>query len=366
MKIQRITLFQHDLPVKGGAYRMASASVTHVDSTIVRVESDCGVAGWGETCPAGSTYAPSHAEGARAALTEMAPHLIGTALDKLVLLNRNMDSLLNGHRYAKAAIDIAAHDAIGKKTGRSVADLLGGAVTDRVPSYHATGVGEPDEIARIARDKADEGYPRLQIKISGRPVEIDIEVVRKVWEAVGNRVRLAVDGNRGMPTRDALLLSQACRNIPLVLEQPCDTLEEIAAIRARLCHPVYLDEGATDLPTIIRAANGLVDGFSMKITRIGGLTPMATFRDLCEARHLPHTVDDSWGGDIIAAACVQLGATVSSKTYEGTWLAQPYIDGQYDPAGSVAIRDGHIALPAGPGLGITPDPTIFSREVAQF
>ncbi|MEK9594215.1 MAG: enolase C-terminal domain-like protein, partial [Luminiphilus sp.] len=198
------------------------------------------------------------------------------------------------------------------------------------------------------------------------PVEIDIEVVRKVWEAVGNRVRLAVDGNRGMPTRDALLLSQACRDIPFVLEQPCDTLEEIAAIRAQLCHPVYLDEGATDLPTVIRAANGLVDGFGMKITRIGGLTPMATFRDLCEARHLPHTVDDSWGGDIIAAACVQLGATVSPKTYEGTWLAQPYIEGHYDPSGGVKIEDGHIAVPAGPGLGITPDPSVFSREVAQF
>ena len=159
---------------------MANASVSHLDSTIVRVESHCGTVGWGETCPVGPTYAPSHAEGARAALAEMAPHLIGTDLDKLVLLNRKMDSLLSGHRYAKAAIDIAAYDAIGKKTDRSVADLLGGAVTDRVPSYYATGVGEPDDIARIARDKADEGYPRLQIKISGRPVQIDIEVVRKV------------------------------------------------------------------------------------------------------------------------------------------------------------------------------------------
>ena len=76
MKIQRITLFQHDLPVKGGAYRMANASVTHLDSTIVRLESDCGTVGWGETCPVGPTYAPSHAEGARAALTEVAPQLL--------------------------------------------------------------------------------------------------------------------------------------------------------------------------------------------------------------------------------------------------------------------------------------------------
>ena len=119
MKIRSITVFQHDLPVKGGAYRMANASVTHLDSTIVRVESNCGTVGWGETCPVGPTYAQP-CRRCRAALTEMAPHLIGTDLDKPILLNRKMDSLLNGHRYAKAAIDIAAYDAIGRKTGRSL------------------------------------------------------------------------------------------------------------------------------------------------------------------------------------------------------------------------------------------------------
>jgi len=366
MKIRHITVFQHDLPVKGGGYRMASSNVTQLDSTIVRIESDCGTVGWGETCPAGPTYAPSHAEGARAALCNMAPGLIGEALDQPLLLHRKMNSLLNGHSYAKAAIDIAAFDAMGKKSGRSIADLLGGATTDRVPSYYATAVGEPDEIARISAEKVCEGYPRLQIKISGRPVEIDIEVVQKVWEAVGNRVRLAVDGNRGMTTRDAIRLSQTCRDIPFVLEQPCDSLEEIAAIRPQLHHPVYLDEGATDLATVMRAANGVVDGFGMKITRIGGLMPMATFRDLCEARHLPHTVDDAWGGDIIAAACVQMGATINPKIFEGTWLAQPYIDGHYDPHRGIAIRGGHISLPDSPGLGVVPDQSVFTRVAADF
>lgn len=94
---------------------MASSNVTQLDSTIVRIESDCGTVGWGETCPAGPTYAPSHAEGARAALCTMAPGLIGEALDQPLLLHRKMNSLLNGHHYAKAAIDIAAFDAMGKK-----------------------------------------------------------------------------------------------------------------------------------------------------------------------------------------------------------------------------------------------------------
>ena len=367
MKIKKITIFQHDLPVKGGSYRMANALVTSLDTTLVRVESECGQVGWGETCPVGPTYAPSHGGGARAALIEMAPGLIGAPLDQPLLLHRTMDSLLNGHRYAKAAIDIAMYDALGKKLGRSVADLLGGAATDSVPSYYASAVGEPDYIANVAAEKLAEGYQRMQIKISGRPVEIDIEVVHKVWERVGNKLRLAIDGNRGLNTRDALLLSRACSHIPFVFEQPCDTLQEIRAIRSQLNHPVYIDESSMDLPTCIEAAGtGWVDGFGMKVTRIGGLFPMSCFRDLCEARHLPHTADDAWGGDILAAACTHMGATVNPKTFEGTWLAQPYIEGHYDSAHGVKIEHGAIALPKGSGLGVVPDEGIFHQEVASF
>ena len=150
----------------------------------------------------------------------MAPGLIGTEALPLTV-HRRMNKLLNGHNYAKAAIDIAVYDLIGKATGLTVAELLGGAMTDRVPSYYATGVGEPDDIARLALEKFQQGYPRLQIKVGGRPVEIDIETIHKVWETVaGKGMRLAVDANRGWTTRDALRVSRECQQIPFVMEQP--------------------------------------------------------------------------------------------------------------------------------------------------
>jgi len=367
MKLSKLTLFRHSLPVKGGGYRMANAFVESLETTIVRLESTCGWVGWGETCPVGPTYAPAHAAGAQAALITMAPGLMGTALDEPLLLQRHMDSLLNGHHYAKAAIDMAAYDMVGKKLNCPAGHLLGGAMADRIPSYYASPVGSPDDTARIAEEKAGEGYPRMQVKISGRPVEIDIECVTKVWERIGSRMRLAVDGNRGLTTRDALLLSNSCKHIPFIFEQPCNSLEEIAAIRGQLHHPVYLDESATDLATVISAVGqGLVDGFGMKLTRMGGLTSMARFRDICEARQLPHTVDDAWGGDIIAAACVQVGATVTPRLFEGTWLAQPYIEGHYDANGGIVIDGGHIEVPKAPGLGISPDESLFSDEIARF
>ena len=97
------------------------------------------------------------------------------------------------------------------------------------------------------------------------------------------------------------------------------------------------------------AGSGLVDGFGMKVTRIGGLQPMTAFRDVCDALNLPHTCDDAWGGDIIAAACTHMGATVRPSLNEGVWLAAPYIEGNYDARHGVKIVDGGSATIPRPG-----------------
>lgn len=367
MKIKEVHVFAHDLPVKNGPYTMGGSKVYALDTTIVKIVTDNGHIGWGETCPVGPTYQPHHAKGARAALDEMAPGLIGADPLQPVVLRRRMDGLLNGHRYAKAAVDMAAYDIMGKQFGMRVADLLGGAVTERVPSYYALGIGDPDETARIAAERVAEGYPRLQLKIGGRPVEIDIAVVRKVWERVGDRVRLAADANRSLTTRDTLRLSRECLDVPFILEQPCNTFEEIKAIRNQLHHAVYLDENTEDLSTVIRAiGEGVCDGFGMKVTRIGGLQAMATVRDLCEARSMPHTSDDAWGGDILAAACVHIGATVSPRLNEGVWIAAPYIERHYDEENGVSVERGHISLPKGPGLGVIPNEASFGAPVISY
>ncbi|MCF1595859.1 mandelate racemase/muconate lactonizing enzyme family protein [Streptomyces muensis] len=367
MKITEIHVYRHDLPVHNGPYRMGHSEIRSLSTTLVKLVADNGLFGWGETCPVGPTYAESHAAGAVAALSEMAPGLIGTEVLP-VPLHRRMDGLLHGHTYAKAALDIAAHDLLGKHLGLSVSDLLGGALTDRVPSYYAIGVGAPDETARIAAEKHAEGYPRLQIKIGGRPIEEDIETVRKVWEVIrGSGMRLAVDGNRCLTTRDALRLSRECPEIPFILEQPCATIEDLRKIRPQVGHGIYMDENGTSLNTVITAAGtGLVDGFGMKVTRIGGLHPMRAFRDLCAARNLPHTCDDSWGGDIIAAACTHIGATVAPELLEGVWLAAPHIDGHYDQENGLRVEAGHIKRPQGPGLGIVPDDSLFGAPVASY
>lgn len=366
MQIARIEIFQHDLPVRNGPYSFSTAALWSLDTTLVRLTTSDGCVGWGETCPLGATYAEAHAAGARAALIHLAPHLIGASVGQISLLHGLMDRHLAGHAYAKAAFDIAAHDALGHQLQLPVSDLLGGARRDRVPSYYATGIGAPDAMADLAADKLGEGYPRIQMKAGGRAIDEDIAVARAIWDRNAGKARFAVDANRAWTLRDAIQFSQALRDVPLIIEQPCDSLQDLRALRPHLCHPLYMDENATSLATVVEAVGtGLVDGFGMKLTRIGGLAPMAVVRDICAARRIPMTCDDSWGGDIIAAACTAIGSTVAPDLSEGVWLAQPYIDGHYDATG-IAVRDGHIDVPAGPGLGLSIDARQFGTPIASF
>lgn len=367
MRIEEVRVYSKGVPVVDGNYKMSTSSVKNLESTIVEIVAGNGLTGWGETCPIGPVYQPQHMLGARAALAEILPNLIGFELTSIRSLWKRMDEHLNGHNYAKAAIDIAAFDLFGKQFGVPVSTLLGGALTERVPSYYSVTVHDPDETARIAKEKVRQGYPRLQLKLGGRPVEEDIEAVQKVWEAVGYKARLAADGNRGFTIVHAMTLDRQCANVPFILEQPCNTMAEVATLRGRLIHPVYLDENTEDLNVVLTAiGSGIADGFGFKVTRLGGLSKIATARDMCTIRSLPHTCDDAWGGDIIAAACAHIAATVDPSRCEGAWIAQEYLEGHYDSRNPVDIVEGHIMVPPGPGLGVNPDPGAFGKPIAVY
>lgn len=365
MNIRKISVFAHELKVVNGPYVFSGGTLGALTTYLVKVEADNGLIGWGETCPLGPTYQPAHALGAEAGLREMAPKLVGTAALPRPAMAL-MDQSLDGHNYVKAAIDIALYDLLGKTTGQSVSTLLGGAIRPRIPSYYAISLMDPDPTAEIVREKQREGYIALQIKIGSGDVVKDAEVLRAAWDARAPGVALAADANRAMTTAETIQLSQLIRDLPIALEQPVRTMEEVASLKGRLNHALYLDEATVDVATVLSAfGRDYCDGLGMKITRIGGLGNMATVRDMAEARRAMISVDDSWGGDIIAAACVHMGATVRPNLFRGTWLAVPYIDHHYDPSGGIEIRNGWIDVPEGPGLGVTPDETLFGAPVLE-
>jgi len=278
-----------------------------------------------------------------------------------------MDGLLDGHNYAKSAIDLAIMDLVGKHHGVRVCELLGGAVTEKLPAYYAVGIGNPTDTAKLAEDKIKMGYKRLQFKIGGREISTDIDVMQKVWDTIGNKVQIVVDANRGLTAAQAKQFSMSCRNIPLVMEQPCNTMEEVKSIRSQVCHPLAIDENLESVHDVLRAISmDVADAFGLKISRLGGLNAMATVRDICEARAIPHSMEDTWGGDIVSASILHMGATVMPAMLEGVWTSGNYIDEHYDPVNGITVKDGYFDVPTGVGLGINPDESRIGELVASY
>lgn len=367
MRIQSIHVYQKDLPINDGPYTMSTMELHSIDTTIIKMVSDNGQIGWGEVAPLGPLYQPEHAAGVRAAIDQLAPALTGVDPLNTRVFQQLMANRLNGSLYAKAALELAQMDLAAKHYNVRVCDLLGGALNEKLPAYYAISINSPDETVRQAREKVNEGFHRLQLKAGGRDLAIDIEVIKKVWEAVGTRAKLVVDANRGLTAADTKQLSLACHSIPMVLEQPCHSMEEVISIRSQVAHPIHLDENLQSLNDVLRAiASNACDGFGLKVSRMGGLQAMASIRDICAARSIPHTCEDSWGGDIAAAASLQIAATVESRLLAGVWTAGSYIDEPYDRQADLAVDKGFFTLPSGPGLGIEPDESRIGTLLCSY
>jgi len=174
MKITAIRAYQIDLPVKEGSYKWSGGkSVEVFDSTIVEVETDAGLKGYGELCTLGSAYLAAYPRGGRAGIFELAPALLGLDPRELGLLNRAMDAGMKGHPYVKSPIDIACWDLLGQAAGLPVATLLGGHVGPDHLLYRAISQESPEVMAARVREYRGEGYHRFQLKVGGDP-DVDI------------------------------------------------------------------------------------------------------------------------------------------------------------------------------------------------
>ena len=140
MKIKKISVFQVDLPLEHPYWLSAGRLKFEVlDASLVKIETDDGLIGWGEGTPWGHTYVPAHGPGIRAGIATMVPFILGLDPRRLLDIERAMDLSLPGHLYAKSPIDMACWDIAGQAAGLPIADLMGGG--SRTPRPIASSVG---------------------------------------------------------------------------------------------------------------------------------------------------------------------------------------------------------------------------------
>lgn len=365
MKITGLKAWQVDLPLKEGRYNWSNGNFVEVfDSTIVEISTDEGVKGYAECCPLGSAYLPSYAAGVRAGLKELAPHVIGLNPLDVNEVNRAMDAGLRGHPYAKAPIDIACWDILGKVCGQPIYRLLGGAAQDSVVLYRAISQESPEQMAaKIAGYKA-EGYTKFQLKVGGDAND-DIERIRVTRDILDSTDLLVADANTGWTRHEAARVVGAVSDLDVYIEQPCLTYEESVSIRRRTALPFVMDEVIDGIGTLVKGiAEDAMDVINLKISKVGGLTKARMMRDLCVASGIPMTIEDTWGGDITTAAIAHLArSTPAEFTFSAT---------DFNSYGTVTIAEGapqrvngRMTASDAPGLGVTPKFDVLGEPVLE-
>lgn len=358
MKITRIDIHQTDLPVRGGVYRLSGGREYHsYDATIVSIETDTGLTGWGESTPFGSTYIAAHAGGTRAALERLAPAILGLDPRQHDRIWDRMRDTLKGHRDARAALDIACWDIAAQAARLPLCDMTGGRVAGPVPVISSIGGNTPEAMrAKVARHRA-QGFKGHSIKIGASEAEggpaLDAERITACLADRQPGEWYLADANNGLTVEHALrMLALLPSGLDIVLEAPCASWAETKSLRARCALPLLLDELIqTEADLIAAIRDDLCDGVGLKVSKQGGITPMLRQRAIAAAAGMVMSVQDTVGSQISFAAILHLAQSTPRH------LLRCALDTRAMTTAELAeidapLRDGGAAAPSEPGLGL--------------
>ena len=365
-KITEIRVHQVDLPLKEGRYSWADGKfVETFDSTVVSLDTDIGLTGVGEVCPLGPFYLPAYGPGVRTGIAELAPHLLGQDATAIQRVNEVMDRALLGHPYVKSPIDMACWDILGKQTGKSVCDLLGGRDGETVSLYRAITQLPAEEMAANVEKYREEGYSKFQLKVGGN-ADDDIARCFATRKALDANEILVADANTGWTVTNARRVVKAVRELDIYIEQPCANYDQCVGIRRQTPLPFILDENIDGLEMFLRAyGDQAMDAINLKISKVGGLTKARQIRDLCVELGIPMTIEDSWGGDVTTAAIAHLAHSTNQNYRFSSTDFKSYVTVSIAKNPPKRVN-GTLSASTEPGLGIALDEAKLGAPVATF
>lgn len=335
---------------------------------IVRVETDSGVTGLGEICMIWN--------GDGAALCPvvnkvLAPALAGTDAFDINRAHQVMDQAVQFSRAAnpaKAAIDMALHDIVGKTLKTPVYNLLGGRVRDSIPLSMSIAIGPIEEMVAQAQEVIRRGFKGVKIKV-GIDGKHDIDASTAIRKALGPEATIRVDANMGWRSRrEALSIIEAMAPLRIhSVEQPlpADRIEDLAWLRDRSPIPIMVDEsvwGPDDAQRVIDAR--AADILNVYVAEAGGLRNAARIFAMAEAAGIVCTI----------GSMPELGIGTAAQMHLG--VAMPELLGPADVCGvlynaeslikeTLPIKDGLAGAPDRPGLGVTLDEARLAALTAK-
>lgn len=355
MKITAIEAYGYQLTYAHGEYVMSQGRAAQSQaSTLVRILTDEGIEGWGESSTLGGTYLPAFAESTREGIRIMASSLIGLDPTDISDIHRAMDIVLLGQNSSKSAIDIACWDVLGKVAGLPIAKLIGGITQPDFPLYEAVPLASPDEMVEFVRIRGEAGINRFQVKVGNDPYE-DAERTRAVVKACSDDAVIVADSNGGWNLQAAIIAVRKMADLNVYIEQPCRDTADCAIVQKMSSRPLVMDESVVNSAELYRAKYEAGAGsVNIKLARVGGITGAVRMRALAQDLGMTMCIEDVWGGDVTTAAVAHVAASTRPDallhaSFFNDWTKE-HVAG-YVPRS----QRGRGKAPTAPGLGIQVD-----------
>jgi muconate cycloisomerase len=343
---------------------MAGEEVHQADNVLVRIAADNGVVGWGEAASAplmtGETVASMIA-----AVRYLAPLLLDREAADIAGATQAMDLRMYGNHGAKAAIEIALHDLVGRAAGVPVHALLGEQRRTRVPLLGMIGGGDFDGDVRDAQRQKQEGYTIFKIKVGIDAPERDARRARAICAVIGGGSVISADANQGFRTDQAIEFVHTVDGTGLdFFEQPviAHDLAGMAAVAEASNIAVGADEGIHSLDDIRRHhACMAAHGVSLKAIKLGGLLPLVEAGRLCSELGMAVNIACKTGEAGIACAAALHAASVIPAVDWGMSLTNTALREDII-SNAIGVARGHADVPQRPGLGVDVDEARVARH----
>lgn len=362
MKITQVEAIPFAIPYRK-PLKFASGEVHVAEHVLVRVHTDDGIVGVAEAPPRPFTYGETQA-GVLAVIEQIfAPQVVGLSLLERETMAARLSRTV-GNPVAKAAIDMAVWDALGRTLDVGVTELLGG-YTDRMRVSHMLGFDNPAATvaeAELMRDR--HGITTFKVKVGRHPVSLDTAVVRALREGLGDEVELYVDGNRGWTSSESARAMQEMADLGLLFAEELCPADDVLGRRWLVSHldvPFIADESAVTPADLTREVlGGSATAVSIKTARTG-FTRSQRVHHLAEGLGLEVVMGNQIDGQLGSLCTVAFGAAYQLTSRRAGELSN-FLDMSDDLLTEpLEIHDGELTIRPGAGLGADIDPGKLAR-----
>lgn len=334
-------------------YQIAYETVSRAENVFVRLVTNSDLVGYGCAAPDPGVTGED-AAGTLAALRGVDGLLVGRDPIRRAALLEELRAPLAGHPSARAAVDMALLDLLGRRAGLPAWRLLGG-YREAIPTSVTLGILPPDETAARAAALVARGFQALKLK-GGRDLERDVEAALRTREAVGERVEIRFDANQGYTADQALALVSRTRAAHLeLLEQPTPRGQpaQLGAVTRGAAIPVMADESLMSLTDAFRlTSEGLVDMVNVKLMKVGGVDEALQVNAVARAAGVEVMVGCMDESALAIAAGLHFALARPNVRYADL---DGHLDITDDPAAGCVTLDGGLLRPSPhPGLGLAP------------